>query len=83
MTFACRHLLVGCLHITSILILVITTCIGKHLFLVIVTCIANVNRSFLRLSFGRLRYASGLVEVLLTVIEVIFEPFVKDHLVSI
>ncbi len=83
---ASRHLLIGSLHITCILILIITTSIWKNLLLVVILRISQIqSQLFLSLSlpFPIPTFISCTLNVLLTVIEVIFEFFVKQHLIRI
>lgn len=79
------HLLIGRLHIISISILIITSSIWKHLFLIIVL-IWTVN--FVVLSLARLitfrnSFLTSFAYIFLFMVQKVLKPLVKQHFICV
>jgi hypothetical protein len=77
------HLFVSRLHVAGVLILILTASIRQHFLFDVVLRVSNVYGCL----FGSLLFAlvstSGSFQVLLPVVQIVFELFVEDHLVGI
>lgn len=82
--FSSCHLLISCLHISCVSILIVAACIWEDFFLIVVLSLACIYiQHFVLPCYGTIVSLSGLIQVILAMIKIVFKLFLEKHLVSI